>query len=136
MHAFAFEDYDGGLGGAILLTPPLCTMKAVPLPCWLVGTFAFHFPPSCLSSTRGKGGGRTASLLLMRLFLFLKKTLPFFGDLKSDESASFLGGKFEEIFIGTKWEDCQQKRFLFFKNNFSKKLNPRAFLLFWGKWSE
>ena len=58
------------------------------------------------------------------------------GQVNTDENRKQKNGKFEEIFIGTKWEDFPQKRFLFFKKNFSKKLNPRAFLLFWGKWSE
>ncbi len=79
MHAFAFEDYDGGLGGAILLTPPLCTMKAVSFPCWLVGTFAFHFPPSCLSSTRGKGGGEDSLSPPYEAFSFFKKNPSIFG---------------------------------------------------------
>ncbi len=119
LHAFAFEDYDGGLGGlagAILLPPPLCTMKAVSFPCWLVVGWDFCISFSTLLPflCAREGGGRTASLLLLRLFLFfLKKKPSIFGGLKSDESVSLLGGKFEVIFIGTKWEDFPQKRFSF-----------------------
>ncbi len=88
LHAFAFEDYDGGWGGlagAILLPPPLCTMKAVSFPCWLVVGWDFCISFSTLLPflCAREGGGRTASLLLLRLFLFfLKKNLPFLGVLR------------------------------------------------------